>query len=505
MALVFANFADSKLQSDSSQPSDGWEKIYSKVGEKQPTIIMYNPHAREEVSSVWELANQANNEHHEKEMLQEIIFHGSARNPGLIDIVHWSFGSFQADGSGPWVQFEKCRRPDWSVEKDPTRKTIVAYGIGRCFSHLHMLNIFGARPSLDGRVLDNVFLDEREYPRLVSLVPAKILQDGDEKIHQEKQNDTKTFKEFCALLSSEDPFIKQIESLDSIEEICKKMEDGLMFNGTTPQAFKAYRNWFDKNHDRTYSWKCDDDQVTKIVNALGDSRQVAEDGELPCHSLTVNEFVQILQLAERGHETAIRNAAMHYAFTTDEPGNWLNAVRYAKQSHLPILSVISTQLKVEAPVANFVVAQDQEAAAREAGDASESEADKKAEECLKCAFECYKKYYEEKFDANSLWRLGVLTLYVEFNRKRGLALLEDAERQGCPSASFELGMIYAKGQFVVRNEKKALEYFRKAATGGNPSAQANQVISGDTKLAEIRGHKDAQYMIDLYSVPSKPE
>ena len=499
MALVFANRVDATLKTWGEQPSGyAWQSIdCCREGKKLTKIL----HKKGSDDNVWEVEQE--NEHHEKEVLREMIFHGAARNPGLIDIDQWSFGSSQ--GSGPQVKFEKCTLPDWSTEKDPTQNTIVAYGIARCYSHLHMLNIFGAKLELneDSQPLDNVFVDENGYPRLVCLVHADILKDGDDTIPARNKEDTETFRRMCETLGGKDPFLEKVRSLESIEEICKAMEEGLMFNGSTPHRFQAYRNWFDKDHDvrtksyRTYSWKRDDDKVTEILQASREHHGNTQGDGLPCHSLTVNDFAQILELAEKGYETAIRYAAMYYVFATDEPGNWLNAVRYARQSPCPILSVISTPLKVLDPAANFVVGQDLEAAA--SGDRKPNQEHKKddtPENDLVRAFKCYSECYRRMFDVNALWRLGVLTLYVEHNRKRGLALLEEADRQNCPAASFELGMIYAKGQFVVRDEQKAVAYFQRAASGA-------QSISGDTPLSEIRGHKDAQYMIDLYS--SKPE
>lgn len=54
-----------------------------------------------------------------------------------------------------------------------------------------------------------------------------------------------------------------------------------------------------------------------------------------------------------------------------------------------------------------------------------------------------------------------------FKETQSLALLGDSNKQ------YQLGFMYESGQGIQKNDTKAFEWYKKAATQGNPSAQFN--------------------------------
>ena len=55
-------------------------------------------------------------------------------------------------------------------------------------------------------------------------------------------------------------------------------------------------------------------------------------------------------------------------------------------------------------------------------------------------------------------------------------MFKEASEKGNIAATFNLGIIYAKGRGVEIDEKKAFEYYKKAAFGGLPQAQYNYAL-----------------------------
>ena len=59
---------------------------------------------------------------------------------------------------------------------------------------------------------------------------------------------------------------------------------------------------------------------------------------------------------------------------------------------------------------------------------------------------------------------------------KAIKLFQQASDGGNVSATFNLGIIYAKGRGVEISEKKAFDYYKKAAYGGLPQAQFNYAL-----------------------------
>ena len=56
-----------------------------------------------------------------------------------------------------------------------------------------------------------------------------------------------------------------------------------------------------------------------------------------------------------------------------------------------------------------------------------------------------------------------------------------AADQGYVFAQFNLGLMYANGQGVAKNQKEAVAWYRKAAAAGNESAKAALASLADEK------------------------
>jgi len=74
-----------------------------------------------------------------------------------------------------------------------------------------------------------------------------------------------------------------------------------------------------------------------------------------------------------------------------------------------------------------------------------------------------KQFPDRALEAASAYRSGDVALAAKF--------WEKLSRLGDPEAQYNLGVLYATGQGVVANAKKAHQWFLAAAETGNPAAQ----------------------------------
>lgn len=95
--------------------------------------------------------------------------------------------------------------------------------------------------------------------------------------------------------------------------------------------------------------------------------------------------------------------------------------------------------------------------------------------------------------------------YGEGNYPAALRLFQKAAEQGHASAQFNLGVMYSKGQGVVRDAKQAAQWYQKAAEQGLVFAQYNLAamygegkgITRDAKKAEYWYKKAAAQKLEL--------
>lgn len=82
----------------------------------------------------------------------------------------------------------------------------------------------------------------------------------------------------------------------------------------------------------------------------------------------------------------------------------------------------------------------------------------------------------EQGDADSQLNLGSMYAKgdgVQQDKRKAFELYEKAAKQNNPKAQFNLGFMYSKGDGVEKNSRKAAEYYQKAADQNIPQASFN--------------------------------
>lgn len=374
-------------------------------------------------------------------LFAELLLLAGGRNPALLAPKQWAM----ADKQSPYhIDFEPCERTDLnSIISDlsPSQKTVIVYGIARCADHLHGLRI----ASLDFS-LDNIFLQSQSppRPRLAGLQTARVFDFNDTDFISAVREDCQKFKELVTVLLTNNDTSTQMADFAhskrymSFKDISTAIENGCVFDGTSGDDFREYKQWFDRNRDMTYDWE----------------------DESPPENTDRNDpdwFLKQLRRAEEGKEDALVDVTMCYLFGCHVAKNYLMAVKYAKRSCKPVLAALRISSKTgkrENGVTAFNAGQDHEASG-------------KYQEALK-------EYKEASRagDWRAVYRSAVLMIYVPALRdvEAGLKMLRQAHEKKVVDASFELGMLYKKGEFVLRDEEKALEYFKAAKNGGHSDA-----------------------------------
>jgi TPR repeat protein len=85
-----------------------------------------------------------------------------------------------------------------------------------------------------------------------------------------------------------------------------------------------------------------------------------------------------------------------------------------------------------------------------------------------------------------------LSAYRRGDHARALALLRPLAQQGDPSAQNTLGLMYANGQGVKRDDPTAAAWLRRAAAGGHAAAQRNLDVLVANGRAKAAPHADVE-------------
>ena len=379
-------------------------------------------------------------------LFAELLLLAGGRSPALLAPKQWAMGY-----EGQYrIYFELCEVTDLNsnISKlSPSQKTVIVYGIARCADHLHGLRIAGLDFSLD-----NIFLQTKSppRPRLAGLQTARVFDFNDTNFISAVREDCQKFKKLVAVLltnnntSTLDSFPGQMADFArskrhmSFKDISTAIENGCMFDGTSCDDLREYKQWFDRNRDMTYDWE----------------------DESPPENTDRNDpdwFLKQLRRAEEGEEDALVDVTMCYLFGCHVAKNYLMAVKYAKRSCKPVLAALRISSKTRKRgdgVTAFNAGQDHEASGK-----------------YQEALEEYKEA-SRAGDWRAVYRSAVLMIYVPALRdvEAGLKMLRQAHEKKVVDASFELGMLYKKGEFVLRDEEKALEYFKAAEIGRHSDA-----------------------------------
>ena len=79
------------------------------------------------------------------------------------------------------------------------------------------------------------------------------------------------------------------------------------------------------------------------------------------------------------------------------------------------------------------------------------------------------KYWEEEANQGDVTAQFIIARTYYYNvkdYKKAIEWYEKSANQGNTKAQFNLGIMYANGQGVIQDKKRAKEYFRKACDGG---------------------------------------
>lgn len=118
---------------------------------------------------------------------------------------------------------------------------------------------------------------------------------------------------------------------------------------------------------------------------------------------------------------------------------------------------------------------------------------------LQRPIEFYEKAISMQNDARANYFLGEIYLtekYAYYNLKKGLELLNEANKLGEPRASVKLGYMYENGDRVKKNISKAIKYYKEADLKNNifarnrlkslmPNYSKPNIVENKTKNAQI--------------------
>ena len=89
------------------------------------------------------------------------------------------------------------------------------------------------------------------------------------------------------------------------------------------------------------------------------------------------------------------------------------------------------------------------------------------------------KYWEEEANQGDVTAQFIIARTYYYNvkdYKKAIEWYEKSANQGNTKAQFNLGIMYANGQGVIQDKKRAKEYFRKACDGGDQKGCDNYKI-----------------------------
>lgn len=395
-------------------------------------------------------------------LFTELLLLAGGRNPALLAPKEWAMGYVSDNTRQYGIHFEDCACTNLNSmisTLELSQKTVIVYGIARCADHLHGIRIANIDFSLD-----NIFLQTKSppRPRLASLQTARVFDFNDPDFISAVRQDCQNFKKLVSvLLANNDTstldscpgqmaYFARSKRYMSFKDISTAIEKWSVFDGTSFDELIKYKAWFDGNRDMTYDWE----------------------DESPPENTDRNDpewFLRQLRRAEEGKEDALVDVTMCYLFGCHVSKNYLMAVKYAKRSSKPVLCALRLPSGEREPgMTPFNAGQDHEASGKY------KEALKEYEQASRAG------------DWRAVYRAAVLMIYVPALRdvEAGLKMLKQAHEKKVVDASFELGMLYKKGEFVLRDEEEALKYFRAAEEGGHSDARRMvrelEILTGKT-------------------------
>lgn len=110
----------------------------------------------------------------------------------------------------------------------------------------------------------------------------------------------------------------------------------------------------------------------------------------------------------------------------------------------------------------------------------------------------------------NIYNAGSPTLGLDKNPKEAKKWYEASADKGYPSAFFNLGLIYEKGEIVEKSLPKAIEYYQKAANLGNASAKKKLEIIGSSaqsptpEVANLNKNQQNSVTQSLQPQPKQP-
>ena len=108
-------------------------------------------------------------------------------------------------------------------------------------------------------------------------------------------------------------------------------------------------------------------------------------------------------------------------------------------------------------------------------------------------FECQRKIAEQG-NLDTQYTLGMMYAHgegVAKNEKEAVKWLRKVAEQGHAQAQNRLGMMYATGQGVTKNDKTAAKWYRKAAEQGYATAQYNLGVKYGSGEGVVRNYQNS--------------